>query len=226
MSEKIKNFLKVMDLDDLQSAKNKLGDLEEEDIVLIRAVLKQWKNKQEVSNLLFYPSVIPEDIRISVLLKGLDDNENPYNILAATVGLQEIDPEQLLNDEITHIRSRLLNIIETNNTVLADRASVSILPFLNRQDVDRVFRLLSHPSVITRHNILSWLFETTFPKSKEEFIEIAAAHDISSEALSQVSKVLKIKEQRIAKGLPDVLNFPIYAYIPNRKEVIKVKCDC
>lgn len=124
-----------MDLDDLQSAKNKLGDLEEEDIVLIKAVLKQWKNKQEVSNLLFYPSVIPEDIRITVLLKGLDDNENPYNILAATVGLQEIDPEQLLNDEITHIRSRLLNIIETNNTVLADRASVSILPFLNRQEL-------------------------------------------------------------------------------------------
>ncbi len=219
MSEKIKNYLEVMDLDDLQSAKNKLGNLEEKDIVLIRTILQQWRNKREVSNLLFYPSVIPEDIRVGVLLKGLDDNENPYNILAATVGLQDIDPEQLLDEEIAQIRNRLLDIIERNDTVLADRASVSILPFLSRQDADRVFRLLSHPSVITRHNILSWLFETTFPKSKEEFIEIAAAHNISSETLSQLSKVLEKKAQKNANGLPDVLTSPLYAYIPNRKEV-------
>lgn len=215
MSEKIEKFLEAEDLDELLSNRNKLGNLEEKDIILIRSILQEWQNPQAVSNLLFYPSVIPEDMRINYLIKGLTDRENFYNILAATVGLQEIDYEQLLNEEIVQIRERLLEIIETDETVLADRASVSILPFLGKQDVDRVFRLLSHPSKVTRHNILGWLYKTIVPDSPEQFIEAAAVYNLPSETITEVSEVLQEHEQRVANGLLSYLTFPIFSYIPN-----------
>jgi hypothetical protein len=214
MSEKLKIFLQAEDLDDLQSAKNKLGDLEEEDIALIHSILQQWQNLQAVSNLLFHPCVIPEAIRVNSLLHGLADQENRYNVLAATVGLQEIDPEPLSDEDIAQIRKRLLDIIETNETILAARASVSILPFLSEYEIDRVFRFLSHPVEAVRHNILGWLYENAGFESREAFIA-TATHHVLPETLAWVSETLQEHDRRVTAGQPSTLGLPLYTYIPN-----------
>ncbi|AKB78800.1 hypothetical protein MSHOH_2317 [Methanosarcina horonobensis HB-1 = JCM 15518] len=42
--------------------------------------------------------IIPEDIRVNCLLKGLSEKKNPYYILASVVGLQGIDTRKKINN--------------------------------------------------------------------------------------------------------------------------------
>lgn len=220
MSEKVKFFLEAADPDTLQSARGELGDLEEKDILLIRSTLRKWELSLAVSNLLFYPEIIPPEIRIESIFKGLSDQHNPYIALAATVGLQNLDPQDISEEDRKYLVKKLLEIIDRQETILADRASVSILPFLHKDEMESVFTLLSNPSETVRHNLLGWLYKTLAQGSHAGLKEKLAREKIPLETRKKLEKILDRDEQRVNAGLPSLLALPRYAYIPSRNDRI------
>ena len=69
-----------------------LKQLNSHDVTMIRKVLQDnWEDEdQMVSNLLQFPHLIPEDMRVDCLRRGLTDLESPYYILSACVGMQRL----------------------------------------------------------------------------------------------------------------------------------------
>ena len=172
-----------------------------------------------MSNLLFHPVVIPSAIRIEVILKALTDHQNPNIVLAAIVGLQDIDIQQISEEERDCIVMSLLEIMKNNETILADRASVSILPLLSKREMEKVFRLMSHPSVTTCHNLLGWLYREVANENLTEFMKMAEQAKIPPETREKVAQILDEDEKMKTRGLPSLLGSHLYSYIPNRKEI-------
>lgn len=218
-SSELKAFLETEDLDDLVKARSRIQHLDENDIKKIRSVLEKWDHPQAVSNLLFHPSLIPEDIRFGSLLKGLEERENLYYILASTVGLQGME-EEFSDEERNIIKEHLIAVIEITSGVLAARASVTIRNYLSPGDASRMFKFLSHSEEAVRLNILAWLIETLEEKDVETFVSMlknsGVPEDKQDETLEKFREHLRKKES----GEMDFSTMPLYAYIPNLSEVL------
>jgi len=212
--------LETEDLDDLLKSRSKIRQLDDKDIKKIRSVLEKWDNPQAVSNLLFHPSLIPEDIRFGYLLKGLEERENLYYLLATIAGLQGIN-EEFSEEEKNTIKDHLISILEITGGVLASRTSVTITGFLSIGDANRMVKFLSHPEEVARLNILSWLIETLEETDIETFASMLqnseVPEDKKAEAIEKFREHLRKKES----GDTDFSTMPLYSYIPNLNEVSK-----
>ncbi|AKB25146.1 hypothetical protein MSMTP_1677 [Methanosarcina sp. MTP4] len=219
-SSELKAFLETEDLDDLVKARERVQHLDENDIKKIRSILEKWDKPQEVSNLLFHPSLIPEDIRFSSLLKGLEERDNLYYLLASIAGLQGME-EEFSEEEKIIIKEHLISALEITGGVLAARASVTIVGFLSIGDANRMFKFLSHPEEVVRLNILSWLIETLEETDVETFALMLQSsevpEDIQADTIEKFREHLRKKES----GETDFSTMPLYAYIPNLNEVLK-----
>ncbi len=219
-SSELKIFLETEDLDDLLKSRSKIRHLDKHDIKKIRSVLEKWDSPQAVSNLLFHPSLIPEDIRFRSLLRGLKERENLYYLLASTVGLQGME-EEFSEEEKNTIKEHLIAVLEITGGVLAARASVTIRNFLSAGDASRMFKFLSHIEEAVRLNILSWLIETLEKKDEETFTSMLQSNEVpedkQAEAIEKFREHLRKKES----GETDFSTMPLYAYIPNLNEVLK-----
>jgi DNA-binding transcriptional ArsR family regulator len=218
LNAKLKTFLEVEDLDALLVARNSLGNLPEEDLKIIYSILHKWDNPQAISNLLFHPTVIPENIRMPSIFRGLNEQNNNYYVLASIVGLQSINSENLSGGEKSLILEHLNHIIEADKGMFAARASVSILSFLGEEDASRVFKFVSHPNEATSHNILAWLLEVVGKKGVEKFTEVAAASGVSQETQDYALEKLQEYIRKEEAGELSTLTLPLYSYIPNLTE--------
>lgn len=221
VSTDLDKFLKTEDLDDLLKVKINLRNLNKNDEKKIRSILKKWKNPQAVSNLLFYPSLIPEDIRISYLLKGLEEREELYYILASAVGFQEIDTTRLSEEEKKAIKEHLILTLKTTDGVVSARASVSIHEFLSSADTPIMFELLVHPDEATRHNILAWLITTMEETDSEKFIPMANCSNIPEDVRKEA--IEKFQEHIKQKKAGEFSSFAShgYVYIPNLRDIVR-----
>lgn len=61
------------------------------------------------------------------------------------------------------IRDRLLELIESDGSIISSRASVSIESWLDSTSAPAVCRLLNHPNETTGHNLLAWLIRHIDP---------------------------------------------------------------
>lgn len=217
-SPDLKAFFEAEDLDDLLEARSKLRQLDEKDIKKIRFTLKKWNKPQAVANLLFHPFLIPEDIRVSCLLKGLRETKNQYYILASTVGLQGIDSTGFSQEERKAIRESLILILKTSGGVISARASVSIRDFLSSRDTSAMFELLSHPDETTRHNILCWLIRTAEEPDPEVFILMASSSNVPEEIQKEVIEKFQEHLKQKETGESSSFVMPLYAYIPNLRD--------
>jgi len=85
------SFLATEDLDDLLRAAMELDPPSDHELAVVRSTLHEWRNEQAVANLLFYPHFIPADLRLETVIHGLDEQRQRYYVLAAVVGLQDLD---------------------------------------------------------------------------------------------------------------------------------------
>lgn len=217
-SAELKAFLDAEDLDELLTARQSLNALNEEDIQTVRSVLQQWSNPQAVANLLFHPPLIPPDLRLASLLRGLAERQVVYFVLAAVVGLQSISSEELTELQRRRMIDDLLSLISMTEGVLACRASVSGAHFLNGGDVPRVFALLNHNEKTVRHNLLAWLIRTFEGKGVEAFAAAARACKLPDEVRQSAVERFSDYLSKRPEGLASLI-FPLYAYIPNLRDV-------
>src|SRR5262245_55647916 len=91
MSVELEAFLAAEDLDEVLNARGKITALTPEDEAVVRAIISEWRNTQAISNLLFHPTLIPADIRLPTLFRGLYERQVVYYVLASIVGFQSLD---------------------------------------------------------------------------------------------------------------------------------------
>jgi hypothetical protein len=218
MSPRLEAFLAAEDLDQLLDAKQDLGSLNAEDTAAVRAILQRWRVPQAVSNLLFHPDLIPEEIRLDTLFRGLAESQVGYYILAAVVGFQGIDPNQISEEERNRVATALWEIIAQTADVRAQRASASIHFFATEPHAPAIFSLLSHSDKTVRHNLRAWLFDTFRDRGVEAFAAAARASGISEELRQQVVAEFAEFMTNPPEGFKSPL-FRLWAYIPNLKEI-------
>ncbi|WP_410509862.1 hypothetical protein RSJ42_06955 [Methanosarcina hadiensis] len=219
ISPELKTFLEAEDLDDLMEARSKLWQLDEKDIKKIRFILQKWNSPQAVSNLLFHPFLIPEDLRASCLLRGLREKKEPYYILASIVGLQGVDPTVFPKEQRKTIKEYLISVLKVSEGIISARASVTIYDYLSLEDASTAFELLSHPNEAVRHNILCWLIRTIEESDPGTFISIANSSNIPEDTRKEAIKKFQEHLRQKEIGECSLFGTQLYAYIPNLKEM-------
>jgi hypothetical protein len=193
MSRELEVFLTTDDLDDLLRARQRLGRVSKRDSLAAVSVLEQWADRQAVANVLFYPDLLPPTVRMRFLMKALEEMEFPYYTLAAVVGLQDLTGEEFEGapDARKAVGDRLLTLIDwadermrawdtaatglhTLDEVIADRASVLLLEYVECADALQLVRLLDHPSDGVQNNVLYTLLDL-FGKEEVERLVVEAA---------------------------------------------------
>lgn len=219
MSHQLHEFLIAEDLDQLLDAWRKLGSLDADDTATVRSVLARWETPQAVSNLLFHPDLIPEDIRLDALFRGLAEQRVAYYVLAAVVGLQALDPTRLSAEERKRVAAELWDVMAQTTDVLAHRASVSFRGFVTDTDAPSVLMLLLHPDKTVRHNARAWLFSTFKDRGPEALAAAAQQTGLNEEVRRQVSDEFTEFVTNPPTGFKSP-EFPLYAYIPNLRDVV------
>ena len=218
ISPELKTFLEAEDLDNLLEARSKLRQLDEKDTKKIRFVLQKWKRPQAVSNQLFHPFLIPEEIRASCLLKGLREKKNPYYILASVVGLQGIDSTGFSKEQRKAIKECLISILNVSEGVISARASISVRDYLSLEDTSSMFELLNHPDETTRHNILCLLIKIMEEKDPGEFVSVARSSNMTADLQKEVIDKFQEHIKQKKAGEYSSFSMPLYVYIPNLRE--------
>lgn len=218
MSPELESFLAAEDLDEVLTARDKIAALAADDEAAIRAVLGEWRKPQAVSNLLLYPALIPKDIRLSTLLRGLCERKLVYYILAAVVGFQSIDAADIVDADRQRVLADLLAVMRDTTDILAQRASVSFTGFAKLEDAPSVFALMGHANKTVRHNVRAWLFRT-FQVSGVEALADAGrrsrlAENLQLQVVGEFADFLANPPQGFTSPL-----FPLYGYIPNLRDI-------
>lgn len=123
-------FLKAEDLDDLLRVRRGISSPTSEESSRIVAVIDEWTDRQAVANLLFYPDLIPADLRFEALDRALHSHDVPYFALAATVGLQQIVLDDVPADKRARWVQALLRLVQSQSRALAGRASVTLYSWM------------------------------------------------------------------------------------------------
>ena len=148
-----------------------LRQLGPHDIVMVRKVLEEnWEDEEQmVSNLLQFPFLIPEDIRIECLKRGFNDLECPYYILSSAVGLQRLNTteSEKLNELSVELKKACLHEIG----MVAMRAFITLHPQLKfPEDTQFIADILKRPRSTLFQNALTWLMMQL--KDRNEMIKI------------------------------------------------------
>jgi hypothetical protein len=162
---------------------------------------------------------MPSDVRLPSILRGLDEREEIYYVLASVVGLQSMALEALPDDETSAIVRRLLAIIEADDGVIAARTSVSVLGFLRRGDAIEVSRFVQHPNKVVAHNAMAWLIGALSSEGIGELTAIAEASGIPRETAEHAVDQFKAHARNMETEGSSRLAVPLYAYIPNLRDV-------
>jgi len=217
-SSALKALLAAEDLDDLGDAEDSIMFVTPGDAKAIRDILKEWDSPQAVSNLLMYPNLIPEDVRLASIFRGLDERKPAYYVVATVVGLARIKPHMLSREDREGIASKLLAIIREAKDVRATRASAALGEFLRPSDAPLVIALTEHQDETVRHNLKAWLLETFKSRGVDTFAEAVRKSELPAEAprrlIAEFQEFGRNHDQMEQVSKTQIL----YAYIPNLKE--------
>lgn len=121
----------------------------------IRDVIREWTDRQSVANLLMYPELIPEDLRVAALLRGLTDRRDGYLRLAAAVGAGDAEP--LSDADRQGLGDALLDLVSSDTGPAPVRAAAQLGALLTVGDAPDLVVLLRHPEDAVRHNLTAAL---------------------------------------------------------------------
>jgi len=220
MSSELKAFLVAEDLDDAQDARHKIKSVTATDAAAIRTILKQWSDAQAVSNLLIHADLIPEDVRLASLYRGLAERRVDYYVVAAIVGLGEVDGVKVPAQDRKRLANMLLTIIRETKDVRAKRSSLTFEGFVSADDAPQVIALMEHSDSTVRGNLRSWLFKMFEDRGMDAFTAAGRQSSLAEEAQSRLvaefKEYLSIPDQQARRSKLVVL----YAYIPNLKDYV------
>lgn len=192
---------------------SKLPELSANDVAAVREVLHDWQPQQAVANLLFHSRLIPPDIRVATILRGLTERDRPYLKLASAVGLQSVERSDSAPSDAVVIRDRLLELIEEDRSIISSRASVSIENWLDRASAPAVCKLLNHPDETAGHNLMAWLICHIDPAELAPLLETS---DLPPEKLQNaIRDAEEYKRCRDAGVAFTRASSYFFGYIPN-----------
>lgn len=159
----IEVFLAATDLDDLADARESVGA---PDVTgRAAAAVESWSDVQAVANLLMYPAVLPEQLRIGALLRGL--RGHGYLCLAATVGVGDLSADDLPDAVRRELLDALLDVVAADAGPAGVRASAEVGPLLRADDLELLEDLAAHPVDAVRHNLAQAGLGVTAPDARE-----------------------------------------------------------
>ena len=139
-----------------------------------------------VSNLLQFPHLIPEDMRVDCLRRGLTDLESPYYILSACVGMQRLT---LKDSEWEQCFDALKQACLHEIGIVAMRAFMTLQPRLRHPNHTRfITDILRRPKSSLFQNALTWLIIQV--QSKTEIMKTLNEAGISLEATQRAEAIL------------------------------------
>lgn len=208
MVDNLTLFLQADELDETQRLAQQVLPLDAEGEALVRSIVHQWQDAQAVANLLLHPTIMPVDIRNDALLRGLHEPLT-YNTLASVVGLQN-HADWWTNDEKSEIVERLQSIMFSAPPPLANRASVTLLDYVQEQDIDKLIFFLGYPGEIVQHNSLVALVRLI---GEDETLERV-------NAAFEAKQVTEAGQDFTAAHIYTVSEdgLPLLSYIPNLKD--------
>jgi hypothetical protein len=215
------DFLQATDLDDLLRAKHKLSPITADDASCIKSIISEWRNQQLVANLLFYPCVMPIDIRFTAIDRALRSSNTPYLTLAAVVGLQEIKP----TDVPTKIREEwgqvLLEMIQSESEIFAGRTSVTMFSWFAESNAAEFLSLYPVIDETASKNILAFALSLFGDLPADEYTQCIRNCGVAPNVLAafkdyHASYVAKISNGQVDAGF---MKCPLLSYLPNLSEV-------
>jgi len=206
------NFLKAEDLDDLLKIRQMMGPLSSADTERILQVLREWQDGQPISNLLFHPSLVPQDERLDAVDRALQCLDRPYFCLAAVVGLQSVEPETVPEHHRRRWVSSLLEFVRADAGVLSSRASVTIWKWLKDDEWRAFVRAYPVLDETASDNILSFAVSRFGHLPRPEYRSLLRSCGLG---FRRRRPFLKRYDGAGAPGSAG----PLLSYIPNYKSV-------
>jgi uncharacterized protein DUF7010 len=217
-------LLNATDLDELLRLRHEIPALTPEESDRVAAVIREWRDRQAVSNLLFYPELIPAGIRFEALDRALHSSEDPYVALAASVGLQRVAPDDVPSEKREAWILTLLTHAGSTSPVLARRASMTLGSWSRRAtDTDVLQRLVSrYPMAVENasRNIIAAVLDRCGDLGADEFDQRLSDWRVSEPARAALRAAhAEYSEMKSRDGFrATLMKAPVLAYIPNLSE--------
>jgi len=213
----LRRFLTTDELEELARARAGLDPdhLDLDDRLEIEAVLHDWDDLQAIANLLMYPELIAPDDRIAQVRRALVD-EHSYVQLAGTVAIIEIERAEFAEDARYDLVQRLLAVIATDEGVLADRASYSLVALMHPTDGPEVVERIDHPSATVRRNLVQGLLGLIGPSGIKSLVEEPGF--VEPEAQAAIRDRLRVDGVDLNRAADDLRLPLILVYLPGFAE--------
>jgi hypothetical protein len=114
-------FLLENELDDL--GRRTFTDPTLAETMALIEIVNAWAPRQAIFNLLLTIPMLPEPVRVSAITHGLDQRDDPWLALAATVGLQDARD---IGASWPRVRDRIADLVGSGLPILDNRASVTL----------------------------------------------------------------------------------------------------
>lgn len=160
----IERFLASTDLDDLAAAYDELA-ARPDGSGRATATIEAWSDVQAVSNLLMHPSLLPDALRTTAVLRAL--REDGYVRLAATVGAGELSAGELSDEDRRELLGALLDVVASDVGPAAVRAAAEVGPLLSAAELELLDDLAAHPVDAVRHNLAQAALGITDPDAQQ-----------------------------------------------------------
>jgi len=211
-SATLKRFLSARDLDELQAARMEISEITRADADRLAAFATGEGDTQVLANLLMYPEVIPERLRIATVVAALQGDPSDYLLLAAVVGAGRMEFGE---DHGPYVAERLLELSAYAGPPVSIRAAHSFGKVARFHDVRVAVARLGDLRPTERHNILAGLV------NEFGIGEIRHALALCRELSLMDTGDIDAIEQALANGenYPQSnLPIPLLTYIPNLDE--------
>ncbi len=215
----IRKFLQIKDLEVLDDVYKKLGKLAQEDIAYVNKILSQWDDQQALANLLFYPDLITVNLREEVILRALTDENMPYVMLAAVVGLETLGAKGLSADWKETMVDRLVELIRSNSDVISARASVTIWEYLDDNNYAKFLHLYPVKDKLVDKNIMAFTLIKFDDVTRRIFKKNLKKISLKWRRRRRFLKRFKKFKQQKKGGDWVFMQAPLYENLPNLKDV-------
>lgn len=124
--------------------------------VIQNIIENKWEEEEQIiSNLLQSPFLIPENIRVSTLIRGLEDDEMPYFVLSACFGIQRV---KLASEDTEKVMKLLRKAVFNEHSSVGMRAFITLNPMLKYpEDTNLFIDILNTKKSPLHDTALSWL---------------------------------------------------------------------
>lgn len=218
----VAEVLGLTDLDELADAAAELpAEPSSQDAASVQAVLRAWSPVQAVANLLMYPQLIDPGSRGPNLSRGLTD-EHPYLRLAAAVGVGQLWGKQRREVDRPGILAALLELIQRDGALTAERAALSVAAVLRPDDAAQVLAALArNPAPEVRRNLEAALLGVLDTDDIADLLDDAdplASAALTATARAAARDVLAADGIDLDRPADEQRRMPVLARLPNLAE--------